>query len=460
MGEFDELIEEFVTESREHIADIEDDLIKIESDMENIDSDVINRVFRAAHSIKGSAKFLDLINIGNLAHKMEDVLNLIRSGKLIPTSAIANPLLQSADMLKSMFEDVMASNDMDISEHVNQLQSILDGGASKAPPEAKKSKSGTSGALLDAFDLDREIIAKKLEHAQVYIVELKLKKTELNPFMDELNNLGELLGTCQTPSGNSRILFTSIMEPEMVPMALDIESSQVTQVHSDMLSTPKIEVPVKHSQDIKPKRQEKSPAKQEQKTPPPIKASVEVEPQESEEIEALEPSPTRKPFSRDEEPEKPEEEDNSFITFSLEEETYAVPIRTIEEIIGLQDISLLPNVPDFIKGVINLRGDLVPIMDLRLKLGLEEKEYNPLTVFLIVRVEERVMGMVVDNVADVLVIDPLRIQKTPSFSAHISTDFIEGVYKDTQEQMVILVNLPSLIKPDEWEVGGYKATSF
>lgn len=84
MGEFDDLIEEFVTESKEHIADIEDDLIKIESGREHVDPEVINRVFRAAHSIKGSSKFLDLINIGDLAHRMEDVLNLIRSGKLIP----------------------------------------------------------------------------------------------------------------------------------------------------------------------------------------------------------------------------------------------------------------------------------------------------------------------------------------------------------------------------------------
>ena len=90
MGEFDELIEEFVTESREHIADIEEDLIKIEAEMENVDPEVINRVFRAAHSIKGSAKFLDLANIGELAHRLEDVLNLIRSGKIAPSSRVAN----------------------------------------------------------------------------------------------------------------------------------------------------------------------------------------------------------------------------------------------------------------------------------------------------------------------------------------------------------------------------------
>ncbi|MFY9399278.1 MAG: chemotaxis protein CheW, partial [Desulfomonilia bacterium] len=89
-------------------------------------------------------------------------------------------------------------------------------------------------------------------------------------------------------------------------------------------------------------------------------------------------------------------------------------------------------------------------IDLRLKFGLEPREYTPLTVFLIVRVEERIVGMVVDNVADVLVIDPLRVQKTPVFSAGIPTDFIEGVYKDGQDQMVILMDVPSLIKPEEW----------
>jgi len=73
LSEFNDLIQEFVTEASEHLADIEEDLIKIEADRENIEQEVINRVFRAAHSIKGSAKFLDLHNIGNLAHRMEDV---------------------------------------------------------------------------------------------------------------------------------------------------------------------------------------------------------------------------------------------------------------------------------------------------------------------------------------------------------------------------------------------------
>lgn len=446
MGEFDDLIGEFVTESREHIADIEDDLIKIEADMENIDPEVINRVFRAAHSIKGSAKFLDLINIGELAHKMEDVLNLIRSGKLLLSSDIANPLLKAADMLKMMFEDVMASNDMDISEHVAALQNILD-----APPgeqkAAKKVREEPVGAQI-TFDIDAAALAKKIESGQAFILKnLDQKKVHDDTLIRELENLGEVLSIRDEGDIKSHILFASIMEKDMLPMAIGIDKSFIIEINPDM-------IPSITAAPVKKPKTAKAPAKQAitqqtKKTPEPARkgkpAREEVKISYDEEH-----VPAKRIVQVDEEEETLNEDNTSFITFSLERETYAVPIQLIEEIIGLQDISLLPNVPDFIKGVINLRGELVPIMDLRLKFGLDPKEYNPLTVFLIVRVNERVMGMVVDNVADVLVIDPNRVQQAPAFSAKISTDFIEGVYKDTQEQMVILVDLPSLIKPDEW----------
>ncbi len=450
MGEFDDLIEEFVTESKEHIADIEEDLIKIEADMENVDHEVINRVFRAAHSIKGSAKFLDLGNIGDLAHKMEDILNLIRSGKLIPTSEIAGPLLQAADMLKNMFEDVMASNDMDITEQVEALEKILNGDGAPASAKTRKTPECGSDDVLGAFEIDRQQVVKKLDHSQVYLITLNLDKAGFDEFVHGLDDLGEVLEIAHTTGGSTSVLFASIMEPDMIPMALQIDETSVTQILAGMLQP----------QEKKPQaRQEKPQTKKE--NPQQQKSSPAETPARAKPGRAAEQAPPvhRKILSINEAEEQAKEENNSFITFSLENETYAVPIQTIEEIIGLQDISLLPNVPDFIKGVINLRGELVPIMDLRLKLGLKQKEYTPLTVFLIVRVEERVMGMVVDNVADVLVIDPRRVQKTPAFSARISTDFIEGVYKDAQNQMVILVDLPALIKPQEWDAPGYVATA-
>jgi chemotaxis protein histidine kinase CheA len=192
VGEFDDLIEEFVTESKEHIADIEEDLIRIETDKENVDPEVINRVFRAAHSIKGSAKFLDLTNIGELAHKMEDVLNLIRAGKLVPTSDVASTLLHGADMLKSMFEDVIASNAMDISEQIEALQAVLKAGAgpghtSRTPgAPVSKPQPRTAGAL------DENLLMQKLNTGQLYLI------TAVRPGLEQdLSALGEVLGNAR-----------------------------------------------------------------------------------------------------------------------------------------------------------------------------------------------------------------------------------------------------------------------
>ncbi len=446
MGEFDELIEEFVTESREHIADIEEDLIKIEAEMETVDPEVINRVFRAAHSIKGSAKFLDLVNIGELAHRLEDVLNLIRSGKIMPTSEISNPLLQAADMLKSMFEDVIASNDMDISEHLTQLQAIIDSAGSAPAAKGAASSASAAGTVLAPFGIDDATVLKKLETSQVYILNVKLKGKKLNEFLTELGNLGEIMASQEAGQSECAILYATIMEPDMIPVALKLDKSAFTQIQQDMLGAKEAGPrPEKTGEAVF--RPRKMPAPEISRKPAEPKP---FEPNKGD-LEEQRPAKGRIAFSIATH-EETKEDNTSFITFSLESETYAVPIQTIEEIIGCQDISLLPNVPPFIKGVINLRGELVPVLDLRLKFGLEPRDYTPLTVFLIVRVDTRVMGMVVDNVADVLVIDPARVQKTPAFSASIPTDFIEGVYKDQQEQMVILVDIPSLIKPEEWVV--------
>ena len=453
MGEFDDLIEEFVTESKEHIADIEDDLIKIESDMEHVDPEVINRVFRAAHSIKGSSKFLDLNNIGDLAHKMEDVLNLIRSGKLIPSSDVAGPLLIAADMLKNMLEDVTTSNDMDISEHIIQLHKILDGETAVEKKPQKVSQVKNTADPLAILSTNIDTVRTKLGSSQVYILTIDTAKGDMDHIKSELRNLGEVIAQKTMPGGKLVTLFATIMESDMVPLALGLNKDSFIQVDESMLRSTSLQ-----SQKPKPEAQVKpvqKPALKVAKQEKPTPVAVEEGGEESEyrTVSYDEPSAKEMIASLKDEVQAAQKEDNtSFITFTLDNEVYAVPIQTIEEIIGLQEISLLPNVPDFIKGVINLRGEIVPIMDLRLKFGLKAKEYTPFTVFLIVRVDERLMGMVVDNVADVLVIEPAKVQKKPAFSAKISTDFIDGVYKDAQEDLVILVDVPSLIKPEEWDL--------
>ena len=125
--EDDEILQGFIEESLEHLADIETDLLAIEEGGANIDEDLVNKVFRAAHSIKGGAGFMGLSTIQDLSHAAENVLGMIRSKKLIPTPEIINVLLIAADQLQSMIEDIQNSNEVDISSHLTPLNAIADG---------------------------------------------------------------------------------------------------------------------------------------------------------------------------------------------------------------------------------------------------------------------------------------------------------------------------------------------
>lgn len=133
--EDDEILQGFVEESLEHLADIENDLLAIEDGGANIDEDLVNKVFRAAHSIKGGAGFMGLTVIQELSHHTENVLGMIRSKKLIPTPEIINVLLLASDQLQSMIEDVQNSNTVDISSHLGPLIAIAEGNFSQPPAQ-------------------------------------------------------------------------------------------------------------------------------------------------------------------------------------------------------------------------------------------------------------------------------------------------------------------------------------
>ncbi|WP_457574604.1 chemotaxis protein CheW [Desulfolithobacter sp.] len=140
--EDDEILQGFIEESLEHLADIENDLLAIEDAGADIDDDLVNKVFRAAHSIKGGAGFMGLTVIQELAHAAENVLGLIRSRKLVPTPEIINVLLQASDELQQLIENIQDSNEVDISEHLTALNAIYEGGEAAAPP-AEASESAT-----------------------------------------------------------------------------------------------------------------------------------------------------------------------------------------------------------------------------------------------------------------------------------------------------------------------------
>ncbi len=139
--EDDEILQGFIEESLEHLADIENDLLQIEEAGANIDEDLVNKVFRAAHSIKGGAGFMGLNVIQDLSHAAENVLGLIRSKKLIPSPEIVNILLLAADKLQKLIENIFESNDQDISDHIKDLNTIFEGGQAPQYPNKNKQEA-------------------------------------------------------------------------------------------------------------------------------------------------------------------------------------------------------------------------------------------------------------------------------------------------------------------------------
>ena len=136
-----------------------------------------------------------------------------------------------------------------------------------------------------------------------------------------------------------------------------------------------------------------------------------------------------------------------YLTFRLAEEEYGVEILKVREIIGVQNITAVPQMPAFAKGVINLRGKVIPVMDLRLKFGLEETEHTEQTCIIVVSIG-REIGVIVDTVSEVLDIKGKNIDPPPAISEAVDLSFISGIGK-VGDAVKILLNIDKVLTGDE-----------
>ncbi|HEY9593910.1 MAG TPA: chemotaxis protein CheW [Spirochaetia bacterium] len=137
-----------------------------------------------------------------------------------------------------------------------------------------------------------------------------------------------------------------------------------------------------------------------------------------------------------------------FISFSVGEEEYGLELLRVKEVIRIREITWLPKAPSFVKGIINLRGDVIPIIDLRDKFGLEAKENTAMTRVIVVEVEGRLMGMVVDSASQVVRIPADQIDPPPPVLGGLSQEFITGVGK-LDDKLIILLNADAILTSDE-----------
>jgi len=140
--------------------------------------------------------------------------------------------------------------------------------------------------------------------------------------------------------------------------------------------------------------------------------------------------------------------DGKYLTFILGDEEYGLEILKVREIISVMEITEVPQVPTYIKGVINLRGKVIPVIDLRLKFGMEEKEHTRETCIIVVNVKDLLLGIVVDTVAEVLDIASSDIDPSPAFGSSVDTNSILGMGK-INDKVIILLDIDKVLSVSE-----------
>lgn len=147
-----------------------------------------------------------------------------------------------------------------------------------------------------------------------------------------------------------------------------------------------------------------------------------------------------------------------YLTFTLGAEEYGIDILTVQEIRGYDTVTRIANAPEFIKGVINLRGTIVPIVDMRIKFKLGNVVYDQFTVVIVLNIGQRVVGMVVDGVSDVISLSSEQTRPAPEFGSTLDTQYLVGL-GTLQDRMIILVDIQRLMNSPDMALSNHQFTS-
>jgi two-component system chemotaxis sensor kinase CheA len=254
----DELVQDYLAECRDHLATIETDLLTIEQSGAEIDEQLVNRVFRAAHSIKGGAGFFDLSKIRELAHKTENALDLIRSRQMIPTPEAVSILLMAFDKLRELIGDHRRSNEADIGEFVTALVSLTAGSLSTAEKDSLNAvvevevPDANKHIQVSAFDLNQARKGCKFIYLIEYDLIHDIDRRGQNPWevFKRLMKCGSILETVidldsagtldDEPSHQLmlEVLYATVLEPAMLKGLVDVPPERVRLIEKNGVFTP------------------------------------------------------------------------------------------------------------------------------------------------------------------------------------------------------------------------------
>lgn len=248
--EDDSILHMFLEDTREHLADIETDLLDIEEAGADFDPELVNKVFRTAHSIKGSAGFLNLDNVRDLSHKIENVLDMVRNREMVPTPDVVSVILAAFDKLEELVENIHESDQMDISEHVETLRGLV---TSNLPEDQQKLVTSNISVGLpggrDIFTISEHDLKQARKGGNfIYLVEYDLihdvhkqGKTPLD-LMRFLEKSGLILdcrmdisqvGDLDQELSNRipfHVLYATILEPDLARAIFQVEQQYIHSI--------------------------------------------------------------------------------------------------------------------------------------------------------------------------------------------------------------------------------------
>jgi purine-binding chemotaxis protein CheW len=418
MRELSDLIPEYVEESLDHLGNFEDDIILMQQG--NVDSEQLDRVFRVVHSIKGGASFLGLRNIEQLSRKTENILNLVRNNDLEFNSQISTGIFKAVFKLKEMLASDGTGDDLDISDNLKELADCLRGKSFSVTPRQVKLANEDRVIKLDEYIYDAlKKQDKKLFHIQFELLEGQNQNySSTLEFFREIEKTGEIIERkvdMERVLNNDgfigagiplSLLYATTLEKDIVAYIFGIDESRVIEL-----------------KDL---------------------ATFEEKLRDLEEIHAIghpqlenEPGFKSWDMEADDEIEVEEGKEKEYVTFLVGDEEYAVDIAQVVEIIPLPEITRIPGGEEFTRGIINFRGEIIPVYDFRLRLKLAEREYDPETVVLIIIIGRKKAGVIVDRAAEVIRLSQEQISRAPHM-AHIPSEYVTGIGQKQGRSVVLL----------------------
>ena len=494
----------YIDGARENLDMMDKKLLELEQNPTNIEA--VGEIFRAAHTLKGMSATMGFEKIAHLTHEMENLLDKLRNNQLAVTPPVIDLIFETFDILRTLVDDSINQTEstVDLSEISAKLSAMANGQvpaaapaapAVQAPPPAATPARNPSAAasasnanisefglselelsgLHEAKDSGKHVILLKvslvadclLKGPRVFMVmraieECQAEITKSLPDVKDLEN--------EKFDRSFKMILVSAQNSQEVKGAIEgiseIESVETTELSSADFNEGPAPAPISTPQPVyTPPAPAAPPAAAAPPPPQPVAApapqpayapqaatpvSVPKAPAQPAIAQPTPPPPQAVQQQAGEESEEKEEKEvigiTQLITFMLAGETYALEIQQVETIINLTNITRVPKAPSHIDGVINLRGEIIPVINTRRRLKLSEGERSPLNQIIILSFDEEKVkaGFLVDSVKEVIRLPETSIEPPTRVSESVDIEYLRGVGK-IDNNIIILLNAHRIV---------------